>query len=213
MNNLMNRWKAWLSVGMAVAVLVGGAGVFLLTHTSATADPKDWPAMTMTYSAADGTQVRELSYTSQTSWIERVTEAAPVETPYGTFSDVGSYQQLEGNQYIVYDATLGETTVETLPDGVVQVPRGGFIAIPIEVIEAEYEIKRTEVTTNTKVCFDDTCTHNAPGWKLEHEGKILVFADDARSIPVQVGNFAVTELHIQGAKDPMTRPTEEAPTE
>ena len=40
-----------------------------------------------------------------------------------TYSEVGYYQQLSGDQYSVYDPITGTTETETVPDNVRRIPR------------------------------------------------------------------------------------------
>lgn len=47
-----------------------------------------------------------------------------------------------------------------------------------------------------------------PWWQLVLEGWTVVMADDARGIPVQVGDLVITEVRVQGAQEPLVRPTE-----
>ena len=75
------------------------------------------------------------------------------------------------------------------------------MAGPLDVYKEHLGTEMTQVATTTKVCFDDDCTLNAPGWVFE--GHNIVFADDARGIPVKVGNCVVTEVNIEGAKEPV----------
>ena len=207
MNDTLKNWKAWLYTGAALTMAAIGAGAFLLVSGGAQAKAEDWPPLTMTYSVEvavdDGTitQVRELSYVSQDSWIELVTEAEDIETPFGTFNDAGSYQKIQNGQYIVYDVTTGETFTETIEDGVTKIPRAGISPTPLASMESVLEKQFTEVSTTTKVCFDDVCSENATGWEMREGNQAVVFADDARGIPVKIGDFTITEVQIQGNKN------------
>ena len=215
MRKLLTGWRVWLSVAIAVALLGAGAGVFLVTANRATAELQDWPPLTMTYTvglpvsckACDDsmTQVMELVYRSRHSWTETVIEADPVVTRWGTDNFVGSYQKVEGSQYTYYDSTGAEPETEALEEGVVMQARGGLYPMPIKLMEEHFDAKATEVTTASKVCFDDVCTENAPGWQLVLEGRTVVLADDARGIPVQVGGLAITEVRVEGAQEPVDR--------
>ena len=71
----------------------------------------------------------------------------------------------------------------------------------IAIIGDAYDKELTSVSTTTKVCFNDVCTENAPGWGLRERANVIVFADDARGIPVTIGDFVVTEVRVQGQKE------------
>ena len=198
--NAIKSWKAWASVGLVLA-----AGVAFLLVDSARAEPADWPALTMTYdvttkvNGVDIQQTRELVYASRDSWVETVIAADSYTVPQGTFSVVGSYQKVSGGQSIYYDVTTGGTRTETIEEGSVQIPRSGLLPMPLAEIEEYTSKDLTSTTTATRVCFDDECTDSAAGWEWEEAG--LVFADDARGIPVKIGDFAVTEVRVQGGKE------------
>ena len=76
------------------------------------------------------------------------------------------------------------------------------MAVPLDAYKEHLGAAMTPVATTTTVCFDDKCTANAPGWVFDSATGV-VFADDERGIPIKVGNFAVTELRVQGAKKPV----------
>ena len=202
-----NRWAA-----LAIILVVGGATIgFLAWANQARAEPNDWPPLIMKYNveaAVSGRsigEVRQLTYNSRTSWIEEVIEADDIVVSVGTFNNAGSYQKLDGRVYAEYDAITGRTSTETIPKGVVMIPRGGLMPIPIAVLESILGKPAEKVATTTKVCFDDDCTELASGWKIPDGKSTLVFADDARGIPVQIGNFVVTEVLVRGAQQPVVR--------
>ena len=210
MKELMGNLNMWAV--LAVIVVVGGATIGFLTWANQSrAEPNDWPPLIMRYNVEVGVnhgvinQVRQLTYNSRTSWIEVVVEADDITVAVGTFNDVGSYQQLEGRVYTTYDATTGETRTETVSDDEVRIPRGGLMPSPISVIESALGKQGEEVATTTKVCFDDDCTELAAGWKFSDGNSTVVFADDARGIPVKIGDFVVTEVLVQGGQEPVVR--------
>ena len=189
--------------------IVGGVA-FALRSEKTTASGYDWPPLTMTYpvkwssGGTPMTDIYRLTYTSRDSWIEEVISAEPIETHVGTFSEVGSYRKLENGQYTTYDAVTESTEVETVEeDGTVMIPRGGLYPHPIHFLEELFDKELPAVSTNTRVCFNDVCADNAPGWEFRHGNTLKVFADDARGIPVQMGNFVVTEVRVQGEKQPV----------
>ena len=180
-------------VGVVLALIVAGVVAFALRSdtTTASAADWDWPPLTMTYpvqwssGGTPMTRVRRLTYTSRDSWIEEVISSDPIVTHVGTFSDIGSYQKLENGQYTTYDAVTESTEVETVEDGIVMIPRGGLHPHPIDFLEDLFDREFPAVSTTTKVCFNDVCT------------------DDARGIPVKMGDFVVTEVRVQGEREPV----------
>ena len=202
-------WEFLFSAGAVITLVVAGVGVLVLMGGPATADMEDWPPLTMTYSVkmpvnySSITQVRRPTYDSRTSWIEGVIQADDIEINVGTFNDMGSYQKLEDGQYITYDVTVGHTRTETVSAGIVMIPRSGLMPSPIDVLEDVYMKELASVSTLTKVCFDGVCKENAPGWELRDGNRVVVFADDDMGIPVKIGNFTVTEVRVQGSRDPV----------
>ena len=210
MQELMGKFNRWAV--LAIIVVVGGATIGILAWANqARAEPNDWPPLVMKYNveaAVSGRsigEVRQLTYNSRTSWIEEVIEADDIVVSVGTFNNTGSYKKLDGRVYAEYDAITGRTSTETIPKGEVMIPRGGFMPIPIAVLESILGKPAEKVATTTKVCFDDDCTERASGWDLSEGKSTLVFADDARGIPVQIGNFVVTEVLVRGARQPVVR--------
>jgi hypothetical protein len=121
----------------------------------------------------------------------------------GVFSPVGSSRKLENDQYTTYDALTDSTAVEETERDPLMVPRQWLFANPIEGQEDFPGHELTPVTTGTRVCFENVCTDNAPGWEFRYKDTVVVYADDARGIPVKVGNnfFEVTEVRVQGARN------------
>ena len=202
-----NRWAV-----LAIILVVGGAAIGILAWANqARAEPNDWPPLIMRYNveaAVSGRsigEVRQLTYNSRTSWIEEVIEADDITVRVGTFNAVGSYQKLDGRVNTEYAAITGRTMTETVPKGVVRIPRGGMRPVPIAVLESALGKQAEKVATTTKVCFDDDCTEPASGWELSDGKSTLVFADDARGIPIRIGNFVVTEVLVRGAQQPVVR--------
>ena len=134
-----------------------------------------------------------------------VIEADDVTVRVGTFNHKGSCQKLDHGIYTIYDATTDGTDTETVPKGVVRIPRGGLMPHPISVVEDAVGKQGQRVSTTTKVCFDDDCTENASGWEMSDGKGTIVFGDDARGIPVKIGDFVVTEVVVQGAKQAVVR--------
>ena len=196
------RNPKFLAAGLVLAVLAVAGGVFFVTTNPATAEKTGWPSLTMRYSetvSVDDQSVAKdylLTYNSYSNWREEVVSADPIETVMGTLAKVGSYRQLQGRTYTEYDSITGSTETETLDDDVTLLPRHALTPMKVSVVEDAYDQRATEVTTSARVCFESTCTDNAPGLKLVLEGQTVIFAKDARGIPIQVGNFVVDEIMV-----------------
>ena len=209
MQRFANRWTLLSFILTGGALVPIGIAIFTLKGHSATADVSAWPPLTMTYivevSVNDLSvrQVRRLTYESTSSWIEEVVEADDVVLEIGSFNATGSYQKVDGDQYTSFDISRGEKQTETIPEDVLRIPRAGFDPVPIGVIERALDKSLTKVQTKTRVCFNDECTDNAPGWKLEEDRSVAVFADDARGIPVRIASFVVAELRVHDERVPL----------
>ena len=196
------RNPKFLAAGLVLAVLAVAGGAFFVTTNLATAEKTDWPNLTMRYSETGSVNDQSVTkdylftYNSYSDWREEVMSADPIETVMGTLTKVGSYRQLQGRTYTEYDSITGSTETETLDDDVTLLPRHALTPMKVSVVEDAYDQKATEVTTSARVCFESTCTDNAPGLKLVLEGQTVIFAKDARGIPIQVGNFVVDEIRV-----------------
>ena len=181
----------------------------------------DWPPLTMTYenhttesfSSSDGeswvkirTKVYRLTYTSRDSWIEEVIESEPFNTHVGVFSSTGSYRKLHDGEFI--DLRFGksrETTTETVEAEVTMIPKGGLTPFPIKIMEDAYGIELSAVSTTSRVCFHDDCEENAEGLLLVDNGREFVYADDARGIPLKMGDFVIQEVLVQDERQEVQR--------
>ena len=208
---------------LMVLVLMAGCG--------ADEEPNSWhelPSFTMRYELAHGQAVnvggrevdprqeRVLEYTGVNQWVETVVASADIETRVGTFSDIGSYRRQDGDTTIEYDATTGDTTVDIrdeddVPPGApADVPHrslpGGFL-IPFWMGWAEREVygivAHGLVQTEARVCFNEVCENNHWGRSYTDNGVDVVYVDDARGIPLQMGGFKVLEVHIHSDKMPV----------
>ena len=207
MQELMGKFNRWTA--LAIIVVVGGATIGILVWANqARAEPNDWPPLIMKYNveaAVSGRsigEVRQLTYNSRTSWIEEVIEADDIVVSVGTFNNAGSYQKLDGRVYAEYNAITGRTSTETIPKGVVRIPRGGLMPIPIAVLESIHGKPAEKVATTTKVCFDDDCTEPASGWKIPSRKGHLSFGGRC---PGHTGaNWQFRRDRSPGARRPAT---------
>ena len=199
-----------LVVGLVVAVMAVAVGAFFVTINRATAERGDWPPLTMRYSETVSTNDQTINktylftYNSYTDWKEEVISADSIETELGTFSSVGSYRQLRGREYSEYHSTTGSTDTETIDEDITMIPRGALMPMAISVVEDAYDQRAESVTTEARGCFQGECTENAPGWKLVLEGQTIIFADDARGMPIQVGDFFVEEIMVGAPTEEFT---------
>ena len=196
-----------LLYGLVPLMVVAAAGLaFMLSAARTTATSADWPALTMTYNVSNdnGVEERRLTYTAKNQWIEEVIQAPSVVTNVGKFSPVGSYQMADGSDYTFFNAVTGLSHTQPLEEGVAHVAQARLLPMPISKLE-EYVGRLEQVTTSSKVCFGEACQENATGWKLDDEGRISVYADDARGIPLQLGPLVIKEVRATGAKQAIVR--------
>ena len=208
MHKTLTHWRTLIFLGAAFGLVAVGVVAFVLRSNATAASTTDWPPLTMTYqtdfvvNGSTYNETRMLTYNSRNSWEEKVITAEPFEVRGGVFSTVGSYQRLEKDQYTNYGAASGSTDVEEVEEGSLMIPRGWLVPAPIEGLEDFLNNELTPVRTTTRVCFENVCTENAPGWEFRYKDVGVVYADDARGIPVKVGNnfFEVTEVWVQGER-------------
>ena len=201
---------------VSVIILAAAVGAFLLTSAGPQDEQAAWPALTMTYDehgqfALIGdnppetmTLTYRLTYTSADTWIEEVIAAPDVVTSVGTFSDVGSYRKIEDGQYTDFDSTSGDTTTYALEEDVTRVPRGRLYPVSLTILQDRVDASPAKVPTTTRVCFDDDCESAAEGWRfVDDRGREVVYADDARGIPLKLGDFVISEVLVSGSKEPV----------
>ena len=172
--------------------------------------------MTMTYDVTghlfsigdqpseETTNSYRFTFTSEDSWIEEVIAAPDVVLRVGTFSEVGSYQRLDGNQYTVYDSITGSTRTETVEEGIYMIPQSAlFGPMPLSGLKEHVDSSPEKIATTTRVCFNDDCTANTEGWRFVDGELEFIYADDARGIPLQIGSFVIKEIQVHGDKQPL----------
>ncbi len=223
----INRFKtksrilALLVVGAVVtaAVLVT-IGAFSPTERVPTVH--ELPSFTMRYALSDGQSVtvgnravasrqeRRLVYTSYDNWVETVLVSAPAVTRVGTFSAVGSYRSVNGDLYTEYNALDGSTTTSSVSEGLdpksdpVRMPPAAWLTVfPIELVRAG-TVTMTQngaAQTSARVCFEAQCTDNYTGLSFTDGTVTSVYADDARGIPLKIGDSVeVLELTVHSAR-------------
>ena len=203
---------------MAVIVIAAFAiaEMGFIPSSSTGSDAPTWPVRVMSYDttgkffviadneAEEATKTRRLEYFSDAAWTATVTAAPDMVTRYGTFSDVGSYQRIADGVHTAYDAVTGETTTMTLSDDKTMVVTSSLVPSPLADLREAVASNPFKVTTAATVCFNAVCETAAEGWAFDvGNGVTDIYADDARGIPLLVGNLVVTELRIQGAREPV----------
>ena len=198
-------------IGIALAVLIiAGAGIagIMLVRGSSAADTREWPAFVMVYEvdaapvqvgeiAHTGREEHRLDYRSKTAWTDTVTAAATIRTRVGEFSVLGSYEQLDGRNLIEYDAVTDHVGREVIDAGTVFIPSGALMRRPLALLN-ERGYTFTRVQTDATVCYRDQCEQNAYGLATDINNVRYVFVDDARGIPLKIGedSFVVSEIRI-----------------
>ena len=198
-------------IPITVLVIAGLASAgFVGYRALAKEPPASWPAFTMYYSLTgvsafvgdtpvSTTTQYSLTYNSPDNWREDVTGSTPVHTRWGSFGRTGEYVQVMGNTVTSYETMGGETTAEEIPDGEMHVPASLFYPISFEDLEDIYFGQQAvRINTGVRVCYNNQCQDNAPGWKFTKGSREWVYADDVRGIPLQVGPAAVSEVRITG---------------
>ena len=110
--------KLLIALVPILVVLVIGLGAGLVTRANVDTND-DFPSFVMiyerqgpVYSVGQGApkstvETHRLEYSSKDRWIDTVIEDEPVVTSVGTFSRVGSYQQVENGVVTEFDAVTG----------------------------------------------------------------------------------------------------------
>ncbi len=198
---------------VVVALAVASVASVIVIGAKGSSGLAEWPPFTMIYQAPGAAvsvgnepfrviEVRQMEYQSKTEWTETVIEATPIETPYGTFSNVGSYRRLSGGVFTMYDAVTDSTDTESVEGGVTRIPNSYLRPIPLQRYKESEGVTASYTTTDAKVCFErDNCTENAMGIAFTKDGRTGIYADDSRGIPLKLGDdFIVRELRIDGEK-------------
>ena len=201
-------------VPLAVIAVAAFAILELGFQTEGDGQPDAWPSLIMTYDETEShiigdntpvatTKTYRFTFTSNDSWIEEVIAAPSVQTSAGTFSDVGSYQKVENGQHITYDATSGSTRTTALEEGTIQIPRSRLHQVSLDSLKEHVDSSPTKVATISRVCFNEDCADSAQGWRFMDGSVESIYADDARGMPLKLGDFVITDLQVQSAKQPV----------
>ncbi|MCH8108918.1 MAG: hypothetical protein IIB15_02215 [Chloroflexi bacterium] len=199
--------KLLIALVPILVVLVIGLGTGLVIRANADTND-DFPSFVMIYeiqgpvsSVGQGApkstvETHRLEYSSKDKWIDTVIEAEPVVTSVGTFSRVGSYEQVENGVVTKFDATFNDTQKHNLEDNTRRIPSQVFAPYQIQGLEAAGE-DSTQVTTASTVCVREQCAENATGLKYVVNGKERIYAANTNGIPLKIGDrFIVNRLEI-----------------
>ena len=199
--------KLLIALVPILAVLVIGLGTGLVIRANADTND-DFPSFVMIYekqgpvsSVGQGApkstmEIHRLEYSSMNKWIDTVIEAEPVVTAVGTFSRVGSYQQVENGVVTEFDAVTGHTQKDDVGDNTRRIPNSFLAPYQIQGLEAAGE-DSTQVTTASTVCIRAQCAENATGLKYVVDGKERIYAANTNGIPLKIGDsFFVSRLEI-----------------
>ena len=175
----------------------------------------EWPPFTMVYEtngivysigsspSVTTREVRRLEYQSRSQWTDTVVEAPTITHTVGWSSREGDSARVDGDSYTEYDSSGELTYAETLEENETRL--AGSLPLPFSLEESGVETEPT--VTSAKVCFNDECTKNAAG--LLHRkanGAEVVYVDDARGIPLRVGDVLfVKEIRIEDARQQIAR--------
>ena len=214
MFNAMTANSRKLVAILVIATLIVASLVVARSMGTATAKFSYLPALTMIYEVSEGAvisvgdgaptvirEVHRLEYRSDEDWVDTVIEASPVLdlVPGGRFDRVGSYEKVEDNRLISFDASVGsseDVDEEEISPDTIMVPNGALVPYSLDSFADQTPVN---VDTDATVCIRDDCQPNARGiMYMLVDGKEIVFADYARPVPLRIGEeFVVRELRIE----------------
>ena len=214
------RKPTLLVIGIALlALLIISLLMYMdISETSVEATSgKFVPPLTMVYEAygpsisvgdryiESSKELHRLEYTSETAWVDTVTEAPSVDLGrYGVGSNVGSYQRLDGNVITEYDAMDGsmEESTASDDDGVLS-PNWAFAYAPAvrDFTDDTPGLSKSQVVTSAKVCYNGECEENVAGvlYRTERTERteLVMYIGDSWAFPLRMGEgFLVREVEI-----------------
>ena len=218
MKNTMRRTTATMGIFVASVLALGAlVTVAALAFTGDTGPnlPEPLPPMTLTYEVngpgvsvgdrviADYKETRRLEYRSQTEWTETVIESPQLDLGrYGTGTNEGSYQKLNGSVLTEYDAMIGTTDTSSVGAGVfLPLDALGYAYTPVGSSPLKDTVTTEAVTMDVRVCAaNGVCADNVPGTKYTAgSGRELVVYEGADFVlPVRSGHFVLKSVLING---------------
>ncbi len=211
---LKNRYVLTAAALLLLVVFISG-GMMSIGGEGGDASYTPPPSFTMTFTLADGqavsvggqavasNQTRRMDYTAPDRWTETVTTSPDIVTSWGTFNAAGSYISVNGTTVTEYNAVTGLTSTYTQEHSGIRVP--GAYMIPIDIESAEDSshgiVANGAASTTARVCFNGACQDNHTGRSYTIDGETWVYADDARGIPLKIGDdFQAIEVTVNSAK-------------
>ncbi len=195
-------------MGIAV-VLLAGLALLVMNFVQMSNEQVEWPPLTMYYDRgthSDGQSFlikMRLDHNSPDSWTQGIIKGRVYDTRWGSLDETGSYDRLEGRTFTSYDATTRGLETETVPEGTRMVAGGSLWPVQVSMFDHIFGTIPKAVATQTRVCFRDDCTDNAPGWKYVVGRQTIFIADDARGFPIQRNNFVIDEILVHAGQVPM----------
>ncbi len=209
--NSFRSSKTQLLVGLAVGLVavLAAYSIPAISNASPQTVPleNDWPPLTMIYDVGTSdesgafkwSETRRLEYRSRVSWTDTLLSTEDIETAYGTFSEVGSFQEFENGVITTYNAVTDHTSEEKVETGTMHVPSFDLMAVPLEDRVGAGEATASLTREQALVAFCDStsrCRDQVTSVKLVGtDGIEMTLLDDPRGIPLSVGNrLKVREL-------------------
>ncbi len=190
-------------------VLLAGLALLIMNFVQMRNERVEWPPLTMYYNRETRSEGQSflikmrLDHNSPDSWTQEIIKGRVYDTRWGSFDQTGSYDRLEGRTFTTYSATTGLSETETVPDGTRMVTEWSSVPVQVSMFDHLLGIIPETVITQTRVCFRDDCTDNAPGWKYVVGSQTYIIADDARGIPIQKNNFVIDEILVHADQVPL----------
>ena len=203
-------WMAGVTSVWAVAVVMASALIWLgnLLLDAHSIYREGWPEITFIFEgetrSPDIVRVTRfrLDYYSRDKWLMETIADDPMETRWGTFSQVGNYDKLEDGVFTSYESLGRITTTEKVEEGVTRIPGGGFFPWPFVMHELTRG-KPERVTVEALVCFRSICSEKVSGWRFPGGAGSFVLLDDERGIPVQFIDRPMLEVRVHDEQRPV----------
>lgn len=141
-------------------------------------------------------EIRRLDYTSRTNWTDTVIESPTVDLGrYGTASNVGSYESVNGKAAVSYDAMTDSLDEYTRDSSAFSVPNVAFVyaAIPPDTLDAAGSgYTKSVVASNVSVCKDGSCQENVSAVRYRKPNTsfdLVMYKTDQWFIPLKNGTL------------------------
>ena len=209
MKNRVIHNKRWVALHLLLAIVA--VGIFLWSSNrdvpEAPFEPREWPAFTATYERNGPVYgldyeprfVYRLEYTNAGDWKETMMEGPIITVQNASYTDVGTYQQVQNGTYVMYDAPSGSKDEEPVEDGVTRVPHPAFHPSVefMTSMEANGGPLPNLVASGARVCIVEQCVENTPGVAYVVGIEVRVFTQE-HGIPLRFWDVKMIELTIGG---------------